>query len=94
MSCAIISCDNQGLNLFFIKRSLSSMQVLFSEESKNTLQVKDVSFKSDQLESIESVSKILVKTTSSTNRCVSKTVLGGIILINIFLSRFLNTYLC
>ena len=86
MACAIISCYNQGLNFNFYRRCFN--------ESKNTLQVKDISFESDHLESIESVSKILVKTISSTNRCVSKTVLGGIILILIFLSRFLNTYLC
>ena len=34
----------------------------------------------------DTVSKILVKTTSSTNRCVSKTLLGGITFINDFLS--------
>ena len=34
------------------------------------------------------VSKILAKTTSSTNRCVSKTLLGGITFINNFFVPF------
>ena len=49
MSCAIISFENQGLNFNFCRFCYRR----FFNESKNTLQVKDVSFESDHLESIE-----------------------------------------